>query len=195
MTSPTGSHSPIPVRMPVTSGLIRRARPGDNDEILAMVRELAEYERLADQAVATPAQFHAAFFGASPSVYAFVVDDDPDAGTLAGFAIYFLNFSTWLGVHGLYLEDLYVRPQFRGRGFGKRLLATMARVCVDEGYGRFEWWVLDWNVDALAVYESIGAVPMDEWTVQRVTGQALIDLAAQADPLPAVPPAQHGPPT
>ena len=181
--------------MPVTSGLIRRARPGDIDEILAMVRELAEYERLADQAVATPAQFHAAFFGASPSVYAFVVDDDPDAGTLAGFAIYFLNFSTWLGVHGLYLEDLYVRPQFRGRGFGKRLLATMARVCVDEGYGRFEWWVLDWNVDALAVYESIGAVPMDEWTVQRVTGQALIDLAAQADPLPAVPPEQHGPPT
>jgi GNAT superfamily N-acetyltransferase len=181
--------------MPVTSGLIRRARPGDIDEILAMVRELAEYERLADQAVATPAQFHAALFGASPAVYAFVVDDDSDAGTLAGFAIYFLNFSTWLGVHGLYLEDLYVRPQFRGRGFGKRLLATMARVCVDEGYGRFEWWVLDWNVDALAVYESIGAVPMDEWTVQRVTGQALIDLAAQADPLPAVPPAQHGPPT
>ncbi len=179
----------------MTTGSIRRARAGDIDEILAMVRELAEYERLADQAVATPEQFHAALFGAFPSVYAFVVDDDPDAGTLAGFAIYFLNFSTWLGVHGLYLEDLYVRPQFRGRGFGKRLLATMAKVCVDEGYGRFEWWVLDWNVDALAVYESIGAVPMDEWTVQRVTGQALIDLAAQSDPLPAVPPAQHGPPT
>jgi GNAT superfamily N-acetyltransferase len=193
MTSSTSSHSPNPDRMPVTSGLIRRALPSDVDEILHMVRELAEYERLADQAVATPAQFHAALFGASPAVYAFVVDDDPDAGTLAGFAIYFLNFSTWLGVHGLYLEDLYIRPQFRGRGFGKRLLATMARVCVDEGYGRFEWWVLDWNADALAVYESIGAVPMDEWTVQRVTGQALIDLAAQADPLPAVPPAQHGP--
>ena len=195
MTAPTSNPSPIPDGTPAPSGFIRSARPGDVDEILAMVRELAEYERLADQAVATPAQFHAALFGASPAVYAFVVDDDPDAGTLAGFAIYFLNFSTWLGVHGLYLEDLYVRPQFRGRGFGKRLLATMARVCVDEGYGRFEWWVLDWNVDALAVYESIGAVPMDEWTVQRMTGQALIDLAAQADPLPAVPPAQHGPPT
>ena len=195
MAFQTSSRSPIPDRMPATSGRIRRAHPGDVDEILAMVRELAEYERLAEQAVATPAQFHAALFGASPAVYAFVVDNDPDAGTLAGFAIYFLNFSTWLGVHGLYLEDLYVRPQFRGRGFGKRLLATMARVCVDEGYGRFEWWVLDWNVDALAVYESIGAVPMDEWTVQRVTGQALIDLAAQADPLPAVPPAQHGHPT
>ena len=164
----------------MTTGSIRRARPSDVDELLAMVRELAEYERLADQAVATPAQFQAALFGPSPSVYAFVVDDDPEAGTLAGFAIYFLNFSTWLGVHGLYLEDLYIRPQFRGRGFGKALLATMAKVCVDEGYGRFEWWVLDWNVDALAVYESIGAEPMDEWTVQRLAGQALIDLALQA---------------
>ena len=166
----------------VPTGFIRRAVPGDVSEILAMVRELADYERLADQAVATPEQFHAALFGPAPAVYAFVVDDDPKAGTLAGFAIYFLNFSTWLGVHGLYLEDLFIRPAFRGRGFGKALLATMAKVCIDEGYGRFEWWVLDWNEDALKVYASIGAVPMDEWTVQRVSGQALIDLAALANP-------------
>jgi GNAT superfamily N-acetyltransferase len=175
---PTGDSGNMP------TGLIRRAVPGDVGEILAMVRELAEYERLADQAVATPEQFHAALFGPAPAVHAFVVDDDPEAGTLAGFAIYFLNFSTWLGVHGLYLEDLFIRPAFRGRGFGKGLLATLAKVCVDEGYGRFEWWVLDWNEDALGVYASIGAVPMDEWTVQRVTGQALIDLAALAGPTP-----------
>lgn len=173
---------PTPDRNSVPTGFIRRAVPGDVSEILAMVRELAEYERLADQAVATPEQFKAALFGPTPAVYAFVVDDDPEAGTLAGFAIYFLNFSTWLGVHGLYLEDLFVRPAFRGRGFGKALLATMAKVCVDESYGRFEWWVLDWNDDALKVYASIGAVPMDEWTVQRVSGQALIDLAALAGP-------------
>ena len=108
-----------------------------------------------------------------------MVDDDPAAGTLIGFAMYFLNFSTWLGVHGLYLEDLYVRPQFRGKGYGKQLLATLARECVDNGYGRFEWWVLDWNEPALEVYRAIGAVPMDEWTVQRVTGDALVQLAAQ----------------
>lgn len=180
---------PSPSRPGGPGGIIRRAVPGDVDEILAMIRELAEYERLAEEAVATPSQLHAALFGPAPAVYAYVVDDDPKAGTLAGFAIYFLNFSTWLGVHGLYLEDLYVRPAFRGRGLGKRLLATLAKVCVDEGYGRFEWWVLDWNADALAVYASIGAVPMDEWTVQRVTGQALTDLAALAGPTPAAPPA------
>ena len=171
-----------PDRKTVPTGFIRRAVPGDVSEVLAMVRELAEYERLADHAVATPEQFNAALFGPAPAVYALVVDDDPATGSLAGFAIYFLNFSTWLGVHGLYLEDLFVRPAFRGRGFGKALLATMAKVCVDEGYGRFEWSVLDWNDDALKVYASIGAAPMDEWTVQRVSGQALIDLAALAGP-------------
>ncbi len=145
-----------------------------------MVRELAEYERALDEALATEEQFQSALFGASPAVYAYVVDDDPLAGTLAAFALYFLNFSTWLGVHGIYLEDLYVRPQFRGQGFGKALLATLAKECVEKGYGRFEWWVLDWNEPALEVYRSIGAVPMEEWTVQRVTGQALHDLAAQA---------------
>ena len=164
------------------SGRIRRAEPGDVPEILAMVRELADYEKAPDEAIATEAQFTAALFGARPAVFAYVIDDDPGAGTLIGFAIYFLNFSTWLGVHGIYLEDLYVRPQFRGRGYGKQLLATLARECVDNGYGRFEWWVLDWNEPALEVYRSIGAIPMAEWTVQRVTGEALESLAAQALP-------------
>lgn len=148
-----------------------------------MVRELAEYEKAPDEAVATEEQFLMALFGDSPKVFAYVVDDDAAAGTLAGFAMYFLNFSTWLGVHGLYLEDLYVRPQFRGQGYGKQLLATLAKECVDNGYGRFEWWVLDWNQSAIDVYRAIGAEPMDEWTVQRVTGDALHALASQAPQL------------
>ena len=167
----------------MTQGLIRRAQPSDVPEIIAMVRELAEYEKAPDEAVATEEQFLMALFGDSPKVFAYVVDDDAAAGTLAGFAMYFLNFSTWLGVHGLYLEDLYVRPQFRGQGYGKQLLATLAKECVDNGYGRFEWWVLDWNQSAIDVYRAIGAEPMDEWTVQRVTGDALHALASQAPQL------------
>jgi GNAT superfamily N-acetyltransferase len=165
-----------------TSGTIRRARPEDVPQILAMVRELAEFERAADHAIATEEALQRALFGEHPAVFAHVVEmPDPEhpERNLAGFAIWFLNFSTWLGVHGIYLEDLYVRPQFRGQGHGKALLATLAKECVDKGYGRFEWWVLDWNESALEVYRSIGAIPMDEWTVQRVTGQALHDLAAQ----------------
>jgi GNAT superfamily N-acetyltransferase len=164
----------------MTTTPIRRATPSDVPEIIAMVRELADYERALDEAIATEEQFQSALFGESPAVFAYVVDDDSHAGTLAGFALYFLNFSTWLGVHGIYLEDLYVRPQFRGQGLGKALLATLAKECVDQGFGRFEWWVLDWNEPALEVYRSIGAVPMEEWTVQRVTGHALRDLAEQA---------------
>ena len=164
-------------------GTVRRARPEDVPEIVAMVRELAEYEQALHEAIATEDQFAAALFGEHPAVFAFVIDDDPADGTLIGFAIYFLNFSTWLGRHGIYLEDLYVRPRFRGHGYGKQLLARLARECVDRGFGRLEWWVLDWNEPALEVYRAIGAVPMDEWTVQRVTGEALQELAAQALPL------------
>ena len=147
-----------------------------------MVRDLAEYERAAHEAMATEEQLHAALFGDNPKVFAHVVEHDTvDDHHLGGFAIWFLNFSTWLGVHGLYLEDLYVRPELRGTGYGKRLLATLAQECLDHGYGRFEWWVLDWNEPALGFYGSIGAVPMDEWTVHRVTGDALARLAASAD--------------
>jgi GNAT superfamily N-acetyltransferase len=166
----------------VTTGTIRRATPDDVPEILAMVRDLAEYERAAHEAIATEDQLHAALFGDSPKVFAHVVEHESEGGhRLGGFAIWFLNFSTWLGVHGLYLEDLYVRPDLRGTGYGKRLLATLAQECLDNGYGRFEWWVLDWNEPALGFYGSIGAVPMDEWTVHRVSGDALVRLAASAD--------------
>jgi GNAT superfamily N-acetyltransferase len=143
-----------------------------------MVRDLAEYERALDEAVATDEQFHEALFGPDPKVFAHVVEHQADGYTLGGFALWFLNFSTWLGQHGLYLEDLYVRPELRGSGYGKALLATLAQECVEKDYGRLEWWVLDWNEPALGFYRSIGAVPMDEWTVQRVTGEALGRLAA-----------------
>jgi GNAT superfamily N-acetyltransferase len=166
----------------MTEGLIRRATPADVPEILAMVRDLAEYERAAHEAIATEAQLEEALFGEDPKVFAHVVEHETQDGhRLGGFAIWFLNYSTWLGVHGLYLEDLYVRPYLRGTGYGKRLLATLAQECLDNGYGRFEWWVLDWNEPALGFYRSIGAVPMDEWTVHRVTGDALVRLAASAD--------------
>ena len=142
-----------------------------------MIRELAEYEREPNAVVATEELLHAALFGASPAVFGLIAEED---GAAVGFALWFRNFSTWLGRHGVYLEDLYVRPEFRGQGHGKALLAELARICVDRGYGRFEWWVLDWNQPAIDFYRSIGAVPMDEWTVQRVTGDALTRLANSA---------------
>ena len=162
----------------MTNGSIRRAVPEDVPEILLMIRELAEYERAREHAVATEEQLTAALFGDSPKVFAHVIDHDAgDGRRLGAFALWFLNFSTWLGRHGLYLEDLYVRPELRGSGYGKRLLSTLAEECIDNGYGRLEWWVLDWNEPALAFYRSLGAVPMDEWTVHRVTGEALVRLA------------------
>jgi GNAT superfamily N-acetyltransferase len=173
------------------TGRIRPATPEDVPEILAMIRELAEYERAAHEVESTEEQLTALLFGGiadgvaattpsgAPAAYAHVVEHpDPEAGTrLGAFALWFLNTSTWTGTHGVYLEDLYVRPTLRGTGYGKRLLATLAQVCLDRGYRRLEWWVLDWNEPALGFYRSIGAEPMDEWTVHRVTGTALDDLA------------------
>ena len=155
--------------------MIRPAKPEDVAEIHAMVRELADYEKSLDQANATPEQLHDALFGERPAVFAHVAEDD--AGRVLGFALWFLNYSTWTGVHGIYLEDLYVRPAARGTGYGKALLAQLARICVERGYRRLEWSVLDWNEPALAVYRSQGAVPMDEWTVHRLTGDALAAMA------------------
>jgi GNAT superfamily N-acetyltransferase len=154
------------------------ARPADVPLILSLVRELAEYERLAHEVTATEPLLHDALFGANPVAYAVIATEQ---GEPAGFALYFFSFSTFLARPGLYLEDLYVRPPFRGRGLGRLLLAHLARIAVDRGCGRMEWSVLNWNETALRVYRAIGARPMDEWTVQRVTGQALVDLAA-ADP-------------
>ena len=156
---------------------IREATPADVPEILAMIHELADYEKAPHEVVATPGLLREALFGPDPAVYALMAEDD-DTGAVVGFALWFRNFSTWLGRHGVYLEDLYVRPSHRGRGYGKALLQDLARIAVERGYGRFEWWVLDWNTPAIEFYRSIGAEPMDEWTVQRVSGEALHGLAA-----------------
>jgi GNAT superfamily N-acetyltransferase len=159
--------------------MIRPAKPEDVAEIHAMVRELAEYEKALDEAKATPRQLRDVLFGEDPKVFAHIAEDD--AGQVVGFALWFLNFSTWTGAHGIYLEDLYVRPSARGTGYGKALLARLARICVERGYTRLEWSVLDWNAPAIAVYRSQGAVPMDEWTVHRLTGAALKAMGQVAE--------------
>ncbi len=163
--------------------MIRPARPGDVTAIHWLVRELAEYERSLEHAVASPDDLRRALFGERPSVFAHVAEHD---GAVAGFALWFLNYSTWTGRHGIYLEDLYVTPDVRGHGYGKALLAELARICVDRGYARFEWAVLDWNAPAIGFYQSLGAAAMDEWTVHRLSGPALHTLAGQApDQAPA----------
>ena len=159
---------------------IREATPADVPQILAMIHELADYEKAPHEVVATPGLLREALFGADPAVYALMAED-VETGAVVGFALWFRNFSTWLGRHGVYLEDLYVRPSHRGHGYGKALLQELARIAVERGYGRFEWWVLDWNTPAIDFYRSIDAVPMDEWTVFRVTGDALGRLAAGRD--------------
>jgi GNAT superfamily N-acetyltransferase len=153
---------------------IRPATVDDTAEILALIYELALYEKAPEEAIATEADIHASFFCPDPKVFCEIVEVD---GAIAGLAIWFLNYSTWLGKHGIYLEDLFVRPQYRGRGYGKALLQHLAAKCEENGYGRFQWWVLDWNEPSIEFYKALGAVAMDEWTTYRVTGQALTDLA------------------
>jgi GNAT superfamily N-acetyltransferase len=155
---------------------IRPATIIDTDEILAMIYELALYEKAPEEAKATREQIIESFFSEDPKVFCEIVEVD---GSIAGFAIWFLNYSTWQGKHGIYLEDLFVRPQYRGKGFGKALLKHLAAICEERGYGRFQWWVLDWNQPAIDFYKSLGAVAMDEWTVFRVSEQALTQLAAE----------------
>jgi GNAT superfamily N-acetyltransferase len=152
--------------------MIRSAVPADVPTIVALIRDLADYEREPESARATEEQLHTALFGESPKVFALMADDDA-TGKSVGFALYFLNFSTWLGIHGIYLEDLFVRPEARGGGHGKALLKELARIAVDRGYGRVEWSVLNWNEPSIGFYKSLGAVPMDEWTQMRLTGDAL----------------------
>ena len=155
---------------------IRDAEPGDEALILHFVRELATFEREPDAVEATKADFAAALFGPERAAEAVVAElgDEP-----VGFALFFHNFSTWTGKRGLYLEDLYVTPQARGRGVGRALLAHLAGKAVDRGCARFEWSVLDWNDDAIRFYRALGAVGMGEWTVQRVSGDALLKLAGR----------------
>ena len=150
--------------------MIRPATPQDVPQIHRLMRELAEYERSLDQVTATEDDLRRALFADQPAIFAHVAEHE---GTVAGFALWFLNYSTWLGRHGIYLEDLYVTPALRGAGLGRALLGELARICVQRGYGRLEWWVLDWNAPARGFYESLGAVAMDEWTKYRVTGEAL----------------------
>lgn len=156
------------------SVLIRRAEPGDEAELTAMVHELAEFEHAADECLLTESGLRTALFGESPTVNAHVVEVD---GQMAAGALWFLSFSTWDGVAGVYLEDLYVRPAFRRRGLARELLATLARVCVDNGYSRLSWAVLDWNTDAIALYDSVGGRPQTDWITYRVSGPELSALA------------------
>lgn len=158
----------------MTNLSIRAAKPGDEALILSFIRDLAAYEKLSHEVTATDAEVRAKLFGDSPRVFCNIAEMD---GEPAGFTVWFFNFSTFLGRHGLYLEDLFVSPQFRGKGIGKALLAHLARHAVAEGCGRLEWWVLDWNAPAIDFYKSLGAVAMSDWSVFRVTGDALERLA------------------
>ena len=153
---------------------IRPAEPRDVPALIAMVLELAEYENAPEQAIATEFDFTRDLFGESPRVHALVVEV---SGEVVAYAFYFLNYSTWLGRHGIYLEDLYVRPAFRGQGFGKALLIQLAQVCVEKGYGRLDWSVLDWNTPSRDFYAALGAEGLTEWVPYRAQGDALANLA------------------
>lgn len=154
---------------------IRPARPDETGLVLSFVRELAEYEKLLHEVEASEADMAAALFGPEPKVFCDIAEWD---GAPAGFAIWFYTYSTFTGRHGIWLEDLYVRPEQRGRGIGKALMVRLAKRCVDEGLSRFAWWVLNWNEPSRVFYRSIGAVAQSEWTVKRVDGEALRKLAA-----------------
>jgi GNAT superfamily N-acetyltransferase len=154
--------------------MIRSAVVDDVPAIYAMVRELAEYEKSLHEVRASEEQLREALFGERPAAFAHIAETDE--GEVAGFALWFLNFSTWRGVHGIYLEDLYVRPELRGGGHGKALLRELARICAARGYERLEWSVLNWNTPSIDFYESLGARPQDEWTVYRLTDEALAEL-------------------
>lgn len=157
--------------------MIRTATPDDVPVIHSLIRELAEYEKAAEEVRAGEEHVREALFGERPAAFAHLAVDE-ESGEPVGFALWFLNFSTWRGVHGIYLEDLYVRPEARGGGHGRALLAALARICVERGYERLEWSVLNWNRPAIGFYEALGARPQDEWTVYRLTDGALTALGS-----------------
>ena len=153
---------------------IRRARPGEAGLVLSFIRELAEYEQLSHEVEATEADIADALFADRPQLYCAIAEWNAEP---VGFAVWFANFSTFSGRHGIYLEDLYVRPSHRGRGLGKALLVYLARECVENGWSRLQWAVLDWNAPAIAFYKAQGAELMNQWTICRVSGEALKKLA------------------
>lgn len=154
----------------------RAARRADVPLILGMIRALAEYEQLLSEVVATESVLEEWLFDKKKAEVLFPMLE----GKEIGFALYFHNFSTFLGRAGLYLEDLYIQPEYRGRGYGRKVLQKLAQIAVERGCGRLEWWCLDWNAPSIAFYKNLGAQPMDEWTVYRLTGDTLRGLAEEA---------------
>ena len=152
---------------------IRPAKREEVGEVLQLIQDLATYEKAPEQVEASKDDLLNTIFAKDPRVFCDLVEVD---GQIAGMAIWFLNYSTWQAKHGIYLEDLYIKPEFRARGYGKALLKHLAQICDKEGYGRLQWWVLDWNSPAIEFYKSFGAEAMDEWTVYRTSGQALKNL-------------------
>lgn len=175
----TLSEADAAVRPHITDPRIRVMTAADVARTTELIYELADYEKLRDHCHITPEQLEIALCSPAPALFGLAAFDstEPDAQQV-GFALYFRNFSTWEGVHGLYLEDLYVSPEMRGHGLGTALLQTLAATAVHYGYARVEWWVLDWNAPSISFYESLGARPMDEWTVFRLDGAALQHTAA-----------------
>lgn len=158
--------------------VIRAAAESDVPLILSFVRELADYERLLHEVVATEERLRATLFGPRPAAEVVIAEVE---GAPAGFALFFQNYSTFLAQPGIYLEDLFVRPEWRGRGIGRAMLPHLARLAVERGCGRLEWWVLDWNDSAIRFYRGLGAEPMDDWTVYRLAGDALRSMAGAGD--------------
>ena len=153
---------------------IRLAEPSDVSDIHRLIYELAVYEKAPDEMVATLEQIETSLFPDRPIAHCHVAEVD---GKIVGIALWFLNYSTWLGKPGIYLEDLFVQPEFRGHGIGKGFMKTLAQLCIERGYERFQWWVLDWNEPSIEFYKSLGAIPMNEWTVFRLHGDALKNFA------------------
>ncbi len=160
----------------MSSVKIRSAEISDLPVILQFIQDLAKYEKAPNEVKLSLSELEESLFAKTAQVYCLISEAD---GKATGFAVWHLNYSTWLGRHGIYLEDLYVDPKYRGLGHGKALLRKLAQICIERGYKRLQWWVLDWNETAIEFYKSIGAQPMDEWTVFRVSGSSLEKLATE----------------